>query len=168
ASAALAGILLARFPVRFIFLVGVLPALLVLWIRKAVPEPEEWHTAKTQSGESVPGIRDLFRGKVRPLTVLTLLVCGCSLTGHWAFNFWSMQHLRSLAAQSGWGLADQNRFVSTATWLVMGSSIAGNFAAAWLARRFGGYRKAIAVLCVGYCLFMAVAYGVPRDLDGLW
>src|SRR5439155_10395818 len=73
ALAALAGILLANFPVRSVFLVGVLPALLVLWIRKAVPEPEEWHTAKARSGESVPGIRDLFRGKVRRLTVLTLL-----------------------------------------------------------------------------------------------
>jgi hypothetical protein len=32
------------------FPVGVLPAFLVLWIRRAVPEPEEWHAARQQSG----------------------------------------------------------------------------------------------------------------------
>jgi MFS family permease len=44
--AALANFLLADFPKRSVFLVGVLPALLVLWIRRAVPEPEEWRQAK--------------------------------------------------------------------------------------------------------------------------
>ena len=40
--ASLATYLLAAFPHRYVFLVGVLPALLVLWIRRSVPEPEEW------------------------------------------------------------------------------------------------------------------------------
>src|SRR5262245_49857705 len=31
---------------RWIFVVGVLPALLTFWIRKKVPEPEEWHAAR--------------------------------------------------------------------------------------------------------------------------
>src|SRR5437870_8756209 len=42
--AALANFLLAGFPYpsRTVFLVGVLPAFLVFWIRRAVPEPGEW------------------------------------------------------------------------------------------------------------------------------
>src|SRR3954453_4272597 len=44
--ARLADFLLAASPKRSVFLVGVLPALLVLWIRRAVPEPEEWHGAR--------------------------------------------------------------------------------------------------------------------------
>jgi MFS family permease len=31
---------------RYVFLVGVLPALLVFWIRRAVPETEEWDSAR--------------------------------------------------------------------------------------------------------------------------
>ena len=31
---------------------------------------------------------DLFRGAVRRITVLTILVCSLSLTAHWAFMFW--------------------------------------------------------------------------------
>src|SRR5438874_11075657 len=44
--AALASFLLAARPERYVFLVGLLPALLVLWIRRAVPEPEEWRLAR--------------------------------------------------------------------------------------------------------------------------
>src|SRR5436853_7339095 len=52
--ASLANFLLAAYPKRTIFLVGVLPALLVLWIRRAVPEPEEWRTAKRASADAEP------------------------------------------------------------------------------------------------------------------
>src|SRR2546421_22534 len=48
---------------RYLFLVGIIPALLVFWVRRAVPEPEEWHAAKTKAGAYQPKIRDLFRGE---------------------------------------------------------------------------------------------------------
>src|SRR5438093_795043 len=47
--ASLANFLLAEFHPRTVFLVGVLPAFLVLWIRRAVPEPEEWRGARQRS-----------------------------------------------------------------------------------------------------------------------
>src|SRR5437667_5654638 len=43
--ACLAAFLLADFDKRYVFLVGIVPALLVLWIRRAVPETEEWQGA---------------------------------------------------------------------------------------------------------------------------
>jgi MFS family permease len=91
--AALANFLLAGLPHRSVFLVGVLPALLVLWIRRAVPEPEEWQGAKQQSDHVEPGFLELFRGPVLRTTILTLIVCGLGLTAHWAFMFWYLQHL---------------------------------------------------------------------------
>src|SRR5437879_8462281 len=90
-----ANYLLADYPHRTVFLVGVLPAFLVLWIRRAVPEPEEWRGAR-QSAHVAPGFGELFRGPLRRITVLTLLVCSLSLTAHWAFLFWYVQHLRNL------------------------------------------------------------------------
>src|SRR5437762_2073358 len=45
---------------RYLFLVGILPALLVLWIRRAVPEPEEWKQARSEANQKKPAIRDLF------------------------------------------------------------------------------------------------------------
>src|SRR5213593_1727382 len=38
--------LMAKLEPNAVFLVGVVPALLVFWIRRAVPETEEWQTAK--------------------------------------------------------------------------------------------------------------------------
>src|SRR5262245_19805379 len=91
--ASFAVFMLADFPPRTVFLVGIVPALLVLWIRRAVPEPEEWKGAKQRAGAEAPKFLDLFRGDVRRTTILTLLVCGFSLTAHWAFMFWYLQHL---------------------------------------------------------------------------
>src|SRR3989454_4732650 len=45
-AAVLANLALAAAPPRYLFLVGVVPALLVFWIRRAVPEPAEWRAAK--------------------------------------------------------------------------------------------------------------------------
>src|SRR5712692_3757188 len=100
--ASLANFLLAAYPSRTVFLVGVLPALLVLWIRRAVPEPEEWQGAMRRSGHAQPGFLELFRGSVRRTTLLTLLVCAFALTAHWAFLFWYLQQLRNLPDLSDW------------------------------------------------------------------
>ena len=87
--AGVAMFLLADFSSRYVFLVGVLPAFLVLWIRRAVPEPEEWQGAKQRSAAAEPVFLDLFRGPVARTSVLTILVCSLALTAHWAFLFWN-------------------------------------------------------------------------------
>ncbi len=165
--ASLANFLLAGFSYRSVFLVGVLPALLVLWIRRSVPEPEEWQDAQQHVHGARPAFIDLFRGPVRRITILSLCVCGLSLTGHWAFLFWYVHHLRNLPTLATWSEVEIGHLVSQMVWLVMLSSIAGNFFAAWLARRLK-YRRAIALLCLGYCAGMLVTYGTPRDYNQLW
>jgi MFS family permease len=165
--ASLANFLLAGFPPRTVFLVGVLPALLVLWIRRAVPEPEEWQGAKQRSGPAAPGFLELFRGPVRRTTLLTLTVCSLALTAHWAFLFWNLQHLRNLPELNGWTDAEMSQLVSKAVWLIMLASIAGNFLAAVLARWLK-YRRAIACLCLAYFLSMMATYSTPLDHNSLY
>jgi MFS family permease len=152
---------LSPYPARTVFLVGVLPALLVLWIRQAVPEPEEWQTARDRSADKPPPFVDLFRGAVRRTTILTLLVCGLTLTAHWAFLFWYVQHLRALPELKSWSYAEKSRLVGTINTLVVIASIVGNFFAGWLARRLT-YRRAIALLCLGYFAAIVATYAVPR------
>src|SRR5262249_40511259 len=154
--------LLAAFPFRSVFLVGVLPAFLVLWIRRAVPEPPEWHAAKRESRHTEPGVVELFRGGVRRTTLLTILVCAFSLTAHWAFMFWCFQHLRNLPDVASWDDADKSRLASEALLLVMVAAVVGNFLAGWIARWIG-YRLSIGLLCFGYFLAMVATYSVPRN-----
>ncbi len=165
--AGLANFLLASFPKRTVFLVGILPALLVLWIRRAVPEPEEWHAAKRESTDSHPEFMDLFRGEVRRTTILTLVVCTLSLTAHWAFLFWHLQHVRNLPELSSWTDSQRGQLVSQMVWLVMLMSIIGNFFAGFIAQWLK-YRTAIAFLFFGYFASMYLTYRVPRDHQELW
>ena len=166
--AMVAGLMLSNFPYRTVFLVGILPALLVLWIRRAVPEPEQWHTAKLRAGHSVPGVVDLFRGPTLRITVLTILVCALSLTAHWAFMYWFPQQLNNLLLDAGASDAARTQIKGMAMILVMVTSILGNFVAAAIARRIG-YRWTIGLMCVAYFLSMTVTYGVPRGYkDLIW
>jgi MFS family permease len=164
--AGLAHFLLAAWPPRYIFLVGVLPAFLVLWIRRAVPEPAEWQGAKQRSAHAEPRFGALFHGPIRRTTILTMLVCCLALTGHWGFNFWWPQHLQTLQELDTWTPEAKKRLVAMALALTVVASIGGNFLAAWLARGIG-YRRAITCICVAYFLSMFATYSVAHRLSGL-
>ena len=158
--ASCATFLLAGHGPRTVFLVGVLPALLVFWVRREVPETEEWQTAKRQATDASPGVADLFRGEVRRTAILTILVCSVSLTAHWAFLFWYQQHLRNLPDVIDMSPARKNELASVANLLVMVAAVFGNFLAAALAHMMG-YRRSIALLCLAYSLAMVSTYIVP-------
>jgi MFS family permease len=161
-GAGLANQLLAGAPPRYLFLVGVLPAFVVLWIRRAVPEPEEWQTARTGARGAQPGIAELFRGPARRVTIWVMVVCGVSLTAHWAFMFWYLQHLRNLPEVLAMPADERNRLASLALYLVIAASILGCFFFGWLSRHLG-YRATIAWTFVVYFAVMLAAYGAPRD-----
>jgi predicted MFS family arabinose efflux permease len=159
--------LMAGLPNRYVFLVGLAPALLTLWIRRAVPETDDWQRAKQASAGEEPRIADLFRGPVLRTTLLTMAVCALSLSGHWAFIFWQAQHVRRLHEVAALAADEQTRIVSDAWIVIMLASIAGNFLAAGIARRLG-YKRTIALLALAYFATMLFAYGVPRSLSSLW
>jgi MFS family permease len=164
--ATLANVLLAAAPPRSLFLVGILPALLVFWIRRAVPEPEEWCAAKKCARPEQLGISNLFRGEIRRVTWWVMIVCGVSLTAHWAFMFWHQQHLRNLPDVLNLSAEAKNKLASVALYLVMVSSIFGNFFAGFMARLFG-YRATIGVMFAAYFVAMLGAYSVPRTHEAL-
>ena len=158
--------LMAKSEPKYLFLVGILPALLVFWIRRAVPETDEWQAAKQQAHHNEPKLSSLFRGDVLKVTIWTVLVCGISLTAHWAFMFWHVQHLRNLPEVLAMNSEERNKLASLAMYLVIGSSIAGNFFSGWLAKLFG-YRATIGATFFVYAAVMFGAYYVARDHHAL-
>src|SRR3954469_4128490 len=152
---------LAPYHPKWVFLVGVLPALLVFWIRRAVPEPKEWVAAKRDS-VAQPSITELFRGPARRITLLTIAVCACSLTAWWAFMFWMPQLLTKDAEIASWADETQRKRVYAAALMIpVLVSIPGNFFAGWIAKRIG-FRRAIAVLCVCFGAAMFAAFVRPH------
>lgn len=158
--------LMADLNPRYVFLVGILPALIVFWIRRHVPEPAEWCHAKSQPGVKEPGVRDLFNPEIRATTLKTITICALSLTAWWAFMFWNQQHLRNLLVDAGWEVKAREQLVSKAFFLVIGISIFGNFFAGWLAHLLG-YRRAIFVMFLGFFLAMAGTFYAPRSHESL-
>ena len=153
--------LMADINPRYVFLVGILPALLVFWIRRHVPEPIAWHAAKAEARTREPGVADLFGPQIRRVTFLTIIVCSTSLTAWWAFMFWNQQHLRNLLVDAGWEPRAREQLVSKAFFLVIGVSIFGNFFAGGLARWLG-YRRALAIMFAGFFLAMFGTFCIPR------
>jgi MFS family permease len=149
-------------PERYVFLLGVLPALLVFWIRRQIPEPETWRQAEQAAGNTHPGIRELFCGQIARTTWVTMVVCALSLSAWWLFVFWHSQHLRRLLEASGLPPTQITQRVSAAFFCMIAVSIAGNFAAAWLATLVGN-RRTIIGMFAGLFASMAGAFIVPRS-----
>lgn len=168
--ACLTGILLKGQEPKYVFLVGIVPALLVFWIRRHVPEPAEWHAAKAGGGGAEPGVGELFSGSVKRTTWLTIAVCATSLTGWWAFMFWHPQHLMNLPELQSWTLPAKRDLVAQTFAWVIGVSIVGNFVAGALAKRLG-YRKAIVLMFGGFFVTFLLTFGLQHDyrtLAGFW
>ncbi len=154
--ACLAGWLLKDANPRWIFVVGVLPAFLTLWIRHAVPETEEWQAAKA-SQERQPGLMDLFSPAILQTTLRALTICAASLAAHWAFMFWQQKFIRTLPEIAVQGQQGQNAAAVQALTCLMIGSIVGNFIAGWLAKLWG-YKRAMIILFSLYGLTMIGAF----------
>jgi len=149
---------------RWVFLVGVVPALLVFWIRRHVPEPETWQRAG--AAHAKPGARELFRGDVWSTTLRTTVVCALGLSAWWLFMFWHPQHFRKLLGAEGVPAGEMTRLISASFFLVNFLAIVGNFAAGFLALRLGN-RRAIVVFFAGLALALIGAFAVPRSFGAL-
>jgi MFS family permease len=151
---------------RIIFLVGLLPALITLWIRKEVPETDEWKQAKGQN--KALGIKDLFGPEVRNVTWRILLLCTLSLTAHWAFMFWHTSYLRALPEVSKMVISEVNRVAMFGLVYMMCGSIVGCFFAGALAK-LTSYRTAMILMFSGYAAAMILCFSEVRDLQTtLW
>lgn len=145
---------------RWVFLIGVLPAFVTLWIRKEVPETAEWSAEKGR--QAAPSMAGLFGRDIRRTTFIASLLCAISLTGHWCFMFWQQAFIRSHPAVQA-GSLDKAKVVSTALFCVIAASVVGNFASGWAAQRFG-YRRALAAFFGAYFVLMGLTFALPWGL----
>jgi MFS family permease len=159
--ACLAGALLKGHPPQWIFLVGVLPAFITLWIRRAVPETEEWTEARKD--QPAPKIRELFGPKVCGVTLRVMLICAVSLTAHWTFMFWQQSYIRSLPEVGALKADKDQATVMALLWIMVGSLI-GNYLAGGLSKLIG-YGRAIALMLGLYFVVMWLTFSSSHSLS---
>ena len=85
-------------PWRIGFGVGVLPALLIIWIRRSLKEPEGWEQAKTRSvsnaTEAMGRIPDLFRGELLRPTLVGVTLAAVGLATFWGAHIFGKDLMR--------------------------------------------------------------------------
>ncbi len=159
---------------RILFFLGVLPALLVLYIRRRVDESQTWAEGNEQrrelrrrhrAGESLTAdermsarftMRALFEApELRRLVLLCLCMSLATTLGFWAVSTWIPAYVETLASSAG--------VVSPARWGTLAGmsytvgAIVGYLAAGFLADALGR-RALLAVFFVGSLLTTPLLY----------
>ncbi|MBX3120384.1 MAG: MFS transporter [Fimbriimonadaceae bacterium] len=155
---------MAELPVRWVFVIGVLPALLTVWIRKSIHEPKEWQ--EERKTREIPKVSALFQGAILKNTLLSLTFCGICLTTIWAFLFYSTPVLRSLPEVKAMDPSSATLLVSNVVIIFTLWNIVGNFAATYMAK-LTSIRFTFAFFMAASFITFYVGFGQPRDLGGL-
>jgi MFS family permease len=129
-AAASTAYILPRFGWRVLFLTGLAPALLTVWIQRRVREPEVWNEKRAAS----PWL-DLFRQPLARRTLLTTALATCMLFAYWGLNTWLPGFLSAPRSQGGAGL----NILQTSAWIfiMQFGTFLGYASFGWLADWWG-------------------------------
>ena len=89
---------------RAVFFVGVLPALLTVWVQRRVEEPALWRARRAAPAAARGSLAAVFRGDLRRLTIAVTAMNAGTMFGWWGFNQWIPAYLSLPAADGGIGL----------------------------------------------------------------
>jgi len=143
---------------RLVFVVGVLPALVTLWIRKSVPESEMWEQQKNRSKEKAP-FSELFSPNLRKQTIFLLLLNVFGLFAWWGLFSWMPPYLTMPVEKGGRGFG-----MMSSTTLLITLNLIGMFPGylcyGWFADRLGRRRS---LMLFTFCAALLIpAYAVAR------
>jgi MFS family permease len=151
-----AGIMLTYVGWRWVFFMGILPALLTIWVRRNVPEPAIWRHSREISVSSAEK-RALWRaGRPRLLALLTMNTFG--MFAWWGLFSWVPAYLALPGSQGGRNF----QMLGMTTLLVvlnLAGMLPGYLSFGVFADRFGRKRSVIFYLAVAALLvpFFAAA-----------
>ena len=133
---------------RVMFWIGLLPSLLVYYIRRKVPEPDLFHRTREREAALGEGSRflEIFSPALLRVTLLTALLATGVHGGYYAVTTWLPTFLKTVR-----GLSVLN--TGGYLFVVIVGSFAGYMVSAWLADRLG--RKQTLIL-FAVCSFVTV------------
>jgi MFS family permease len=116
-AAGVVAIVLPALGWRGVFFIGVLPALITLWIRRKIPEPEIWVKAKQEepSPHDAVTIWTIFKPPyLRPALIATLMNAG-TMFAWWGLFTWVPSYLKLPIEEGGAGLS----IVGSSVWIIV-------------------------------------------------
>jgi len=131
-AAVMAAVVLPLWGWRPLFVLGVAPALVTLWMRRGIREPARWRQPSHSIGGAAAA---LFRAPMRRNVLLMTALCSCLLFGYWGLFTWLPAYLSSPIDKGGAGLS----VVKSSAWIVplQVGAFFGYISFGFLADRFG-------------------------------
>jgi len=144
-GAAVVALVMPRFGWRAVFFAGIVPALITLWLRRSLREPEVWREQRT----SQPQIGQLFRGAFGYSMLICATMNAATLFAWWGLFTWVPRFLSMSTAEGGRGMS----IVQTSAWTIVMQvgTFLGYIVFGYLADRFS--RK---YTYIGYLLIAAL------------
>jgi MFS family permease len=148
---------------RIAYLIGVIPALLTLWVRSSVKEPESWQEAR-DSGRPMGSFSDLFgdpRWRKRALLGMALAAVG--LGTFWGVCVATQDLTRELLIRHGVAAAEAQKSSQFAYGIiqVLGAGI-GQICFGPLCARYGRKRSFVVMHVLSFVMVLAVCF-LPRE-----
>jgi MFS family permease len=151
-GAAVVAVILPHFGWRAVFFAGIAPALITLWLRRGLQEPDAWkreHTAKLPLGQ-------LFRGALGRGMAVCATMNAATLFAWWGLFTWVPSFLSRPVADGGRGLS----IVQTSLWTIVmqAGAFLGYIVFGFLADRYSRKYTYIGYLLVAAALVPAFAF----------
>ena len=164
--AAVVNLLMRQSGWRPLFVVGIAPAVVALFVRLWVKEPERWvkaHERERQPGATrAPKLAELFQPGLLRSTLVGSGLAFVAVFGLWGATNWTPTLVRSLPELQGLDPAALTTHVSYATMLLNAGALAGYLSFGPLADRWGR-RAVFALMCVGSLVMVPVSFLKPRS-----
>jgi MFS family permease len=162
-ASAAALLVVPAFGWRGMFLLGILPALLTIYLRAKIPEPRRVRPSKPTST-----IRPLFAGSQAIVTWSAALMVACGLLGVWSSSFWIPTVVATKFLATGHTLAEAQQMASFASLATNFGTLAGCFLMPWIASWLR-YRKTVGIVFFAASLICNVVayYGLLEKLDNI-
>jgi MFS family permease len=143
---------------RALFWAGLLPALLVFYIRRNVPEPDVYNATQAKARERGSHFMEIFAPGLLKITALTSLMVTGMMAGYYATFFWLATYLKT---ERGLSVLNTGYY----TFVVILGSFVGYIAAAYASDHLG--RKNTFFLFAAGSAAIAVVYTMI-PIDNTW
>ena len=153
---------------RLFFVIGIAPAVVALFVRLWVKEPERWlkaHEQEERSGElRVVKLGQLFEGNLRRSTLVGSGLAFVAVFGLWGATNWTPTLIRQLPDIEGLDAQVITSSVGYAIMALNAGALVGYLSFGPLADRFGR-RAAFALMCTGSLVMLPVTFLTPRTYE---
>ena len=156
-AAVAVALILPRFGWRAVFFLGIIPALVSIWVQRNIDESPVWLASKgTQS--SVSPLRAIFGARFVRYTFLLTMLSVTTIFVYWGLNLWVPAYLSLPVAQGGIGLSTS--MMSTVVVIIQVGTFLGYVSFGFIADTIG--RRRSFVMFILLAAVTTIAFGSVR------